>query len=339
MGKFIKLLLIILLIGFVPAFLSASPYDTPAGTTITNTVTASYSNALGTTWAATDTITTNVLEIYGLSATLTNTTNAYTAPNTTVNFVGRIQNEGNTSAVVYFTNLLEAYGGGASGWTITFLNDSMNNATSMTLGEDSARYFYLQVQVPVTASFGQSLTNQFAAIFTNSTRFSTLSSYTGWNGTNYGGSAQSESRLAIVIVQAPVITLAKYSYVTNTPDYLSLGGNTYDVVPGSAIIYAITFTNSGNTSAYGLTISDPLSPDVVYVSSSMKYEEGSLAVNLPQDYNNATFSLGDGAADDGVGAYSVEGDPNGGSGPVQFKFANAIPAGGRGTVYFKVYVK
>jgi len=71
----------------------------------------------------------------------------------------------------------------------------------------------------------------------------------------------------------------------------------------------------------------------------MKYEEGSLAVNLLQDYNNATFSLGDGAADDGVGAYSVEGDPNGGSGPVQFKFANAIPSGGRGTVYFKVYVK
>lgn len=333
-----KILLILVLVGIIPSTLAAVISDTPAGSIITNEVTASYSNAVGNNYSATSTVTTNVYEIYGISTTFTNSTNAYTAPTNQVDFKCTVLNEGNTSQIVFFTNLLEKYGNGAGPWTIQFLNDGLNNATSMTLGEDQERTFWMRVSVPAAALFGQTMTNDIAAYFTNTGRFSTITGYTGMNSTNYGGLAQSDSRLSIIIIQAPVIDLTKLTYVSNSPSYLALGGGLRDVVPGSEITYAIQFTNSGNIAALGLTISDTLPADAVYVTSTMAYRDNAQTDASPTSYA-AALPLTDGPINDALGAFSIEGDETAVADTIIFTFGNPIASGDRGTVYFKVYIK
>jgi len=335
-----KFLLILLLIGIIPTILAAATNDTPAGTVITNEVTASFSNTMGNIYYATDAINTNVYAIYGISSIVTNTTNIYTAPGNTVTFHGYAVNEGNTSQIVYFTNLMANYGGGASGWTVQFQNDGMNNATSMTLTEDQGRDFYFQVTVPGSALFGHTMTNEIATIFTNTYRFTSIGAYTGLNGTNYAGTGQSAGRICITIIQAPVIVLTKLTYVSNSSTYLSLGGGLRDVVPGSEITYAVQFTNSGNTDALNLTLSDPLTANMTYIGNSMKVRTGLQTDASPASYNNAAaLALSDANDVENVGAYQCNGNSNAGSGPIEFTFTAAIPSGGSGTVYFKVYIK
>ncbi len=159
------------------------------------------------------------------------------------------------------------------------------------------------------------------------------------NGTNYGGTNQTTSKIAITLIEALNVSIDKYAFVTNSASYIALGGDGNEPVPGSEITYAVTFTNTGSVSAYNFTLSDPLDSSVEYLPGSMKYEEGAQATTLPADYTAATFACADGAADDALGdTYGIEGDASSGT-SIVFSFDNAIPAGGSGTVYFKVYIK
>ncbi len=339
----LKILLIVFVVTAIPVALSAQTTNaTSEGEVLTNYARATYTNSGGANYTN-NTSPTNFItnmSIYGLSTTITaNETNS-TVPGVPITFQGQVINHGNTNQVVNFTNLITNYSAGASGWTVDFLNDALVNATSMTLNEGSSRVFYLQVTPTGGASAGQSLTNQFAAKFpAASTRFgSAISSYTGFSGTNYGGTNQTTGKIAITVVEALQVAIDKYSFVTNSAGYIAIGGGGNEPVPGSMITYAITYTNTGSVSAYNLTLTDPIDiANVEYVPNSMVYRDGAMTDASEASYNAATGPLGDGPADDGVGAFTVEGDDAGGN--MTFTFAAPITSGARGTVYYKVYIK
>lgn len=314
---------------------------TAAGSIVTNAVSISYSNSAGTTYGTNISITDTVLEIYGLAASVTSVTNATTGPGGDVDFFGKVTNMGNTSQLIFFTNFQMLYGGGASDWRYDFLNDALSSVSTMTLAAYNARGFYIRVHVTNAAAYGHSATNDYGTYQTNFGRFTRVSNYTGLNGTGYGGRWYTDARRSVLVVSdVPDITIAKYAFVTNSASYVSLGGGAYDLVPGSLITYAVTFTNSGTVSAYGLTISDPIPADAQYSNNSMKYREGLRTFASNQYYNNAACSnLTDAGSDEAVGVYDCDGNSNGGAGPVEFTFSQPVPAGGKGTVYFRVTVR
>lgn len=338
----LKSLLIVILI-LLTFFTYAAANGTQKDTLITNEVTIAYSNSAGATYADTNYVSDTVLGIYGIDATLTTpplTNDA--SPGVATTFLGHITNLGNDSQVIFFTNFFTNYSAAGVGpWKFSFENTLGNPATTMTLQPYQGENFYLVVTPTNTANFGEAMTNFFGAYVTNTGLTASTSNYTGLNSTTYGGYWKSSGRWAIaVITDIPVIEIAKYSFVSNSATYLALGGLNGQLVPGSEITYAITFTNSGSANAYGLAFTDPINSDADYVDNSLRYREGlqTHASNVYY-YNAATSNITDIDDAETVGTYDCKGRTNAASGQVEFSFGQVIPSGGSGTLYFKVYLK
>ncbi len=341
MMRFKSLLIVILIL--LTFFTQAVANGTQKDTLVTNEVIISYSNSAGATYADTNYVSDTVLGIYGIDATLTTpplTNDA--SPGVATTFQGHITNLGNDSQVIFFTNFFTNYSAAGVGpWKFSFQNSASLPATTMTLSPYQGSDFYLVVTPTNTAGYGEAMTNIFGAYVTNTGQLTITSNYTGLNSITYGGYWKSDGRRAIAVISdIPIINIAKFSFVSNSATYLALGGNNGELVPGSEITYAITFTNSGTSDAYGLTFTDPINSDADYVDDSLRYREDlrTHASNVYY-YNAATSNITDIDDAETVGTYDCKGRTNAALGQVEFSFGAVIPGGGSGTLYFKVHLK
>jgi uncharacterized repeat protein (TIGR01451 family) len=327
----------------------AASQDTPAGTVITNRAIATYSNVGGTKYTN-DTEGTNVRTvetIYGIYLTDTTTSTLYTSPSVATYHVCKVSNEGNSTITVNLSQSGFSYGGSAgAAWSGQFIEDSDQDGTrdagestlinTISLAEDAAVWFFFQVTPSADAQDNSSGTNTVICTISNYIGFSTYTSYTGFNGIVYAGPTNA-NRLTITIVQGPIIQVAKTSFVTNTASYIALGGGGNDFVPGAEVIFAISWTNSGTGTAYGLTFSDDLDGNLGYVTNSLRYVDNARQTASAGNYNAAN-ALSDANDSQDLGAYQADGWTNAG-GQIRFDYAAAIPGGASGTLFFKAVVK
>ncbi len=336
--RFTKILLMIPIL-LLFCILEIDAAGTTMGIQLTNEVTLTYSNVNGALYTNTDNVSQTVLGVYGINATITAPETNTTSPGGSVTFHGHVTNLGNAGQIIYFTNFYSNYSAGASGWSNNFQNAGMNNASSITLAPYEGADFYLKVTAPLTAGLNHALTNFFGAKITNQGTLTTISNYTGLNSQSYGGWWRTQGKIALAIVgNIPIIIGNKTSFVSNSATYLALGGNNGELVPGSEITYAISFTNSGAAAAYNLALSDPINSDVLYVTNSLRYRENLKTTASNVYYFHSSISnITDADDAENAGVYNCNGRTN--SNTVEFNFNAAIPAGGKGTLYFKVQLK
>jgi uncharacterized repeat protein (TIGR01451 family) len=317
---------------------------TDSGVIITNKVTATYSNASsgGTIYNKTNTVINTVQPVFGLSGFSTTTTN-FPSPGATVTFAFAVTNKGNGPVVVNLQNLFsrtnDLIHNGT--WAQAFYTNSTLSGVTVTelaLAEDASRVFYLALTAPGGAQDGAAVTNKFGTVLTNANSpLSPISFYTSWNGTSlFGGFASLTNNIAVAIVRAPKLILTKTSMVTNSASFMALvvAGHERDTVPGSTIIYSITWTNAGSGQLFGLTLNDAHPADVDYVADSVVYGD---AGQLPASGANyaSLASVLDGAGP--VGVFGLTRVVN--AGAVVVQYANPITANASGTVMYKVIVK
>jgi len=65
------------------------------------------------------------------------------------------------------------------------------------------------------------------------------------------------------------LQITKTAYITNSPSYVSLGGNVHDFVPGALVTYTVTFSNVTSTKGTNVVLQDTLNSNLKYVSNSI----------------------------------------------------------------------
>jgi len=340
---------VIITLLFVTVALYAT--GTPSGTDIINSVSAVFSNSGATKFTNAAATTNTVLTVYGIQSATTVGTQ-FLQPGQTVSFTFKVSNSGNSSVLVNLvtifsrTNDTVVHNGP---WTYAFYTNASGTGGTITefpLAEDASRIFYLRITAPVGAADGAAITNKYGTILTNSdSPLNPISPYTGMDGsTIFGGYQTLTNNIAIAIIQAPVLILSKTSDVTNSPSYLALvkAGHKKDVVPGSMIIYSISWTNAGSGQIFGLTLTDPVPSDVNYVPGSIRYGTDMRLTASPQNYAliNANVLADNGSSTPGPSDYSIRGDYNvTNPSAVNIRYLNPIPGNKSGTVMYKVIVK
>lgn len=357
MQRFLTILLIIALF-CAPVVLRANHIDTPAGTVITNTAKAYYSNSGGSAYSNVDdgTNTGTVDTIYGISNFAPTSLTDYGSAGSWIGSSGSLYfdiiNMGNASHIITVTNLLDGLGGvfGTSTlWTTEYYIDNGNgsaewgapdtkitNVGTFGLAEDATNRIWVRIKAAPDADDGSFCTNRIAGKFGISNTFTFHSTYTGFNGIVYGGT-NFLSKDLLVIVQGPIISMAKSSHITNTAEYIALkasGGN--DLVPGALVTYAIRWTNSGSGTASGLQIKDSINGNVTYVSNSMKIDNSRLTATWG-NYSGAAATLSDASGAEDEGDNGAGGEYDGSQ--ILVTYISNIEGGDSGTVYFQVTVK
>ncbi|GEM_PF-5416503 len=340
---------------FIPMALHAS--GTAAGVGVTNTVTAIYSNLGNTPYSNKAYETNTVNAIYGLKSDYSNYAVKYVAPGAGTTFMMSVTNRGNTSVVIALSNYRIATVGTHSWYYNFYTNVSTSGGAfkSFTLAEDDFQTFYLYMRADAAAVDGESSTNIWGSQISNAGVYNSvygalsgLTAYTSMNGTTiFGGRDFITNGIAIAIVQAPSIVISKRSEVTNSASFMALaaGAHWKDVVPGSEIVYVITWTNAGSGFVKHLSFSDPINTTVFdFVSGSLAYTND---VKITSDYfisYKTAFDAGKVLADDGstpikslAKNYGLTGSAN--SGSVVFSYSSNIPGSAKGTLMYKVRVK
>jgi uncharacterized repeat protein (TIGR01451 family) len=338
--------------------------DTPANTWIKNTVSVAYTNRGGGQQVRTTAISNRTTHNRGVQVT-TNVMQYIANPMSAGEvrqFPFVVYNAGNTNARLAVTNLWWTHLTGAGNWTNQLIWDQNRNGTydigtdrvfdgtnSMQVAEDATNAVLFRVVAKSSAVDGNTLTNFL--FVTNKWGAGVYQAYTGYNprygfGAQTYGGPQVWRHKASVVITGPDIRVVKWVSVSNTGTYRAVPGvnGNVDVVPGTMLVYAISFTNKGSGEAKRLRFADLIPTNCVYVTNSMRYGvwNGS--------YVGAT-QLKDGVADDAPAAIGqAEGVYNNGARRVTFDYFHqnlppdtAVYASGgafyRGKVYFAVVVR
>lgn len=338
----LKNLFIISMIFLFVSAIGAFANGTATGTGVTNTVVAKYSNSGSTKYTNFATNGEVVKTIFGLNSQVAIVTQNV-APGADVSFAISVTNKGNGSIVLGLTNVYMQTNNVAQGgaWAVDFYTNATKAGGALStfpLAEDADQSFYLVVTAPAAGIDGASITNRFGSYITNNyaTAFSSLGSYTGMDGsTLFGGSDWLTNNVAIAVIQAPNLQIAKASFITNSASYLALAqaGHENDLVPGSAIIYSITWTNAGSGQLLGLSLHDAFDANVTYVVGSIKWTEGSRLAPTTANYASASNQA------DNSGPNGAFGINNTVGAALDITYDNAIPGNSSGTVMYKVTVK
>jgi len=338
----LKNLFIISIIFLFVLAIGAFANGTATSTGITNTVQAIYSNSGSTKYTNFATNGEVVQTIFGLNGQVTISTQNV-APGADVSFAISVTNKGNSTIVLGLTNVYMNTNNVAQGgaWSVDFYTNATKAGgalSTFTLAEDADQAFYLVVTAPAAGNDGASITNRFGSYITNNyaSAFSSLASYTGMDGSSvFGGSDWLTNNIAIAVIQAPNLQIAKASFVTNSASYLALAqaGHENDLVPGSMIIYSITWTNAGSGQLLGLSLHDVFDANVTYVANSIVWTEGSRLAPSSANYAAATPQA------DGAGPAGAFGINNTVGAALDITYDNPIPGNSSGTVMYKVTVK
>jgi len=321
-----------------------------SGTAIINTATATYSNSGTTKFTNRAAKTNTVGTIYGLqSATVSSQKTV--APGSSVSFAISLSNAGNATVGIALTNVRWRTNGYVQNgsWSFNFYtNAGMAGGAYkfLNLAEDAKQNVYLVVTAPSGGLDGAAITNKHGSLLTTAygAVYSSLAGYTGMDLTTlFGGFDWLTNNIAIAVVSAPNLVLAKSSVVSNSASYLALvtAGNERNVVPGSLIVYSITWTNAGSGQLLGLKLRDPIDANFQYVANSIVFTNGVKLSATGANYLSANTAghqiADDGSFTAGVANFSLTGSTN--ASTINVDFGTAIPGNSRGTVMYKVIVK
>lgn len=272
--RYIKLLLLlILLIPFYP-LKAQYPKGVPAGMTITNVAEVEWDG----TYSATDIITTNVMAIYGMSE-ITGPTQGQIFPGGEVYLVNYITNNANTNLIIEITmsnfNMKAGYSG--SNWRATLTNLTSQTivgttggpiVTTVTLSYGEVFSFTLWVKTAPDAlpdDWGE-LPIILNIIGTNTNSY--VVKYQGDNGKWYGG-VGIHTYTPRVTISGPFIALRKVLTISNLPQYLAMGGMAGIPVPDATITYTNYYDNDGNAVATNLVIIDTIPTHTDFIVGSI----------------------------------------------------------------------
>lgn len=137
--------------------------------------------------------------------------------------------------------------------------------------------------------------------------------YTGYNGTDYGGYAWATRTVGTLMsgaaitttIQGALLSLTKSLEIDSPSEYVSLGGAADAPVPGAKITYTISYNNWGMSNALGVTIIDTYPAQTTYLANSISGTP-SVSCSIDEGTRTVTCTLGDVAAgQSGTIEYSV----------------------------------
>ncbi len=341
----------------VPASLMAN--GTKAGGGITNAVVVAYSNAGDQPYNASAFATNRPVQaVLGLSGFVSNMCKKFVAPGSSITYSVIITNKGNTNSTIALTNYLvksNTLGGIFTFNFYTNVNTNGGRIKYLNLAEDQSHILFLYVSVSGLATNNSILSNIWGTHISNvaTSMINPLQTYLGMDGlTTFGGRDFYTNSWAYTVVQAPVLNIEKRSSVTNSSSYklLTAVANWKKVVPGSQIVYVITWTNAGSGLVKRLNFTDPVKSAQRYVPNSMVFTNGlRIQTGYFAAWTNAWNSPLRRLADNGstprasfAAWYGINGKTNVTAGitNVTFRYTNATVNGlTAGTLMYKVNVK
>lgn len=304
--------------GFSASAFAAAP---AANSLIGNTATATYTDASSVNRTATsNTVQTVVQQVRAFDLVANET--RYVAPGGQVAFPHTLTNTGNGSDTISLSVANNVDGGGdldLTGFVIyadadgNGVADNTTPVTSVTLAAGGVYKFVVVANAPVTATNAQQATTTVTA------------------------SAAGGGLLAVTDTNIDTAIISTNAVITVTKSANVLTGPT-----GTVVEYTLTYTNTGNTAATSLAISDfiPKSATPATVGG-MKYQAGSgvwsgggtLTDDIDSSPNEGTINTADGT---GI-TYQVLGTPSLGTERVVATIAS-VPANTSGTLKFRVRV-
>lgn len=320
----LKGILLVLALGLLLMPGIASALGTNSGSTLTNNVKLFYQNVANEDQTpVTDAVSSTVKAIYGYDSTVPTGNSTSISPGATATFRIRITNRANTSDT--FTYSLDAFDTyGTSGFWSCSLYDSsgVNTLTSPhtdgAIAEDAETSIVIKITAPSTAANNDAGT-AWVSVRTNN---SPAGSYTGNNGTTYGGE-DTATFIFVTTVSGPVMSISKTLSVSAPSGY---GGGATDPVPGATLNYTIAYQNTGSGTAVSVWIYDTF-PTATGGGIGWKY--GSVSYSTAPDtieWYSGSWGTGE-PADNGETATVI-----------RFGFATVAP-GASDTVGFALYIK
>jgi uncharacterized repeat protein (TIGR01451 family) len=280
------LLLAVLAAAFAATSGTAWALGTPAGTPITNQATVTYNDPLGNSFTAlSNVVTTVVSQVASVDVAPDNATT--TTPSTTVTYAHTVSNLGNGPDSIDITT------SSSQGWTVALyfdLNgDGLYQVTDPALGDTDG---------DLTPDTGVLAANGTYAILARVTvpagTVGGTVDVTTVTGTSTFNNAISESATDTTSIQAPNLTAVKsVAPVGNQP-------------PGTVLTYSVVVTNTGNTAASSVVLTDAIPANTTYVAGSIVYNgtpQSDLADLDSGDYNGTNPN----AVTVNVGALAVAG--------------------------------
>ncbi len=308
---------------------------TPAGTTITNTATISWSDASSNNYSQNASVSVTVNPVYTVS--VNTPVDQSGNSNTTVYYAYTVTNTGNANNTFA---LSAASGAGGNTWTATLYaddgagggtaNDGIHQAGETTvinstgvLAADATYKFFVAVAIPLGTINGQ----------TDDTVLTVT-------GSGDAGSGDDTSDTVTTSANAPVLTIAKEVRNVTTGGAFGAGAAAN---PGHILEYRFSITNSGPVQATSVVLTDPLNANLTYATNSIwigSSNAGSAAPNLQKT---------DAAAGDPVCAIDAcgAGNYNGGTTTITAYLGNTATEASGGTlnsastvyIFFRATVK
>jgi hypothetical protein len=190
----------------------------------------------------------------------------------TLTFTMTVTNQGNTtdSQITYATgnNSVELAAGDNSVTADWLANTSLSKVTD-NLAEEEETVVSMSVLVPNTGVVNSTTWNIMLHALSGSTPIGT---YSGYNGTSYGGEADVSENGVFVVSGIPFLEVISYTVTVSAPtEYVSNGGAESDVVPGAKLKYTIVVENkrpTASASATYINFSDFTPDDTTYLGGA-----------------------------------------------------------------------
>lgn len=289
----------------VQAQAQAQVPGTRAGTTISNTATASFDNGAGTQTIDSNQVDLLVDELLDVTVASSDPGDVVTTPGATGQVLTfRVTNKGNGEEDFVLSTIANAGGDDYDPVVTSVYLDANGNdvydpgidtlytpgANDPTLDPEVGITVFVVATTPGTVTDGnRGIVSLVAAAKTG----------TGAPGTPFAGAGEGGGDAVVgltgaegrddgaYLVSAAAVTLVKSATITNTV-------GTTDPVPGATITYTIVATVSGSGSVAGLSITDDIPTDTSYVANSLTLGGSSLtdaADGDAGDYNGTRINV------------------------------------------------
>lgn len=243
---------------------------TAAGTVITNTATANYSDGGGNSFTATGSVSVTVEAVYYVSVACT-TANQSAPSNTTVYYACTVTNTGNEDNTYALSVSATAWGApnlyhdvGVIGTYESGID--LVSASTGVLTPASVYTILVGVNVPLNTPNGQTSTFTLVA-----------------QGSGDPGDGDRGEVSRITTAQAPALTITKK--VRNVTDSGAFATSGVTAKPGEILEYQLTVTNGGATTATTVILSDPLNTNLTYVPTSLYSGSNGTDTGAPNVHN------------------------------------------------------
>jgi|GEM_PF-1458837 len=205
---------------------------------------------------------------------------AATTPGSTESWIFAATNEGNVDFTSTITFSAIAYTGGSDNWTVEAWHQGAPQGIpwTPTLSEDSDIFSEIKITPATTEADAPDMSTGEVTMYVT-TGYSGSgsglgSTYTGANDLTYGGIGAGVPDFDVT-VNAPIMSLTRISTIESPEHYTGWGGD-HDFVPGSLLVFTLTYTNEGTGDGSNISIIDQIPYDCVAYKINVEAPETNL---------------------------------------------------------------